>query len=101
LVDGFRQPDLVGGLSELVESAAGFPVLELPLLFELLDAYGQKVLWGAVGWFLATYRKTFFVSDKDLALIEKQVPNKPRPGLLFLDPRGIGRLIHSLVPSFL
>jgi hypothetical protein len=77
LLDGFRRPDLVGGYAEFVESAAGYSVLELPLLFELLDAFGQKVLWAAVGWFLDTYRSTFFVSDDDLALIEKQVPKTP------------------------
>jgi len=33
LIDGFRRPDLAGGLAEFVESAAGFSVLELPLLF--------------------------------------------------------------------
>ena len=74
LIDGFRRPDLVGGLPEFVESAAGLSVLELPLLFELLDTFRQKVLWAAVGWFLDTYQVTFFVSDDDLAFMEKHVP---------------------------
>jgi hypothetical protein len=77
LLDGFRQPNLVGGYAELVESAAGLPVLELPLLYQLLDAYSQKQLWAAVGWFLETYRETFHVSDSDLARMEKQVPKVP------------------------
>lgn len=77
LIDGFRRPDLVGGLAEFIESVAGFSVLELPLLFELLDAFGQKGLWAAVGWFLDTYRTTFYVSDDDLALIDKHVPKAP------------------------
>ena len=77
LIDGFRRPDLVGGLAEFVESVAGFSVLDLPLLFELLDAFGQKLLWAAVGWFLETYRATFFVSDDDLDLISKHVPKAP------------------------
>lgn len=101
LVEGFRQPDLVGGLSELVESAGGFSVLELPLLFKLLDAYGQKVLWAAVGWFLDTYRATFFVSEKDLALIEKHVPKAPQ--YLAKDQRG-GVLVQPwnlIVPAYL
>jgi len=38
LVDGFWQPGLVGGLSELVESAAGFGILDLDLLREVLKA---------------------------------------------------------------
>jgi len=77
LLDGFRRPDLVGGHAELVESAAGFPVLELPLLFELLNAFRQKLLWAAVGWFLETYRATFFVSEDDLVHMEKHVPKAP------------------------
>lgn len=77
LVDGFRRPDFVGGLTEFVESAAGFSVLELPLLYELLDVFGQKRLWAAVGWFLETYKATFFVSDDDLAVIRKHVPRSP------------------------
>lgn len=78
LIEGFRRPDRVGGLGELVESAAGFPVLELPLLFDLLAAYQRKVLWGAVGWFLDTYRETFFVDEQDLVRIEEYVPKAPQ-----------------------
>lgn len=92
LIDGFRRPDLVGGLEEFVESAAGFSVLELPLLFALLDAFGQKVLWAAVGWFLDTYRATFFVSDDDLTFLKKHVPRAPL--YLARDQRG-GVLIHG------
>lgn len=77
LIDGFRRPDLVGGLAEFVESAAGFSVLELPLLLKLLEAFQQKILWAAVGWFLETYRKTFFVGDDDLVLIKKHAPKAP------------------------
>jgi hypothetical protein len=77
LIDGFRRPDLVGGVAEFVESVAGFPVLELPLLFELLDAFGQKGLWAAIGWFLDAYRTTFYVGDEDLAVIDKHVPKAP------------------------
>ena len=77
LIDGFRRVDLVGGVAEFVESVAGFPVLELPLLFELLDAFGQKGLWAAIGWFLDTYRTTFYVGDEDLAVIDKHVPKAP------------------------
>lgn len=91
LLDGFRRPDLVGGHAELVESAAGFPVLELPLLFDLLNAFGQKLLWAAVGWFLDTYRETFFVSEDDLVHMEKHVPKAPL--YLVRDQRG-GTLVR-------
>lgn len=99
LIDGFRQPDRTGGLAELVESAAGFPVLELPLLFELLQAYQRKVLWAAVGWFLETYRETFFVGEKDLARIEQYVPKAPQ--YLARDQRGgvLVRRWNLIVPD--
>ncbi len=101
LIDGFRRPDLVGGLAEFVESVAGFSVLELPLLFELLDAFGQKGLWAAVGWFLDTYRTTFYVSDADLAIIDKQVPKAPL--YLARDQRGgvLVRRWNLIVPDTL
>jgi len=101
LIDGFRRPDLVGGFAEFVESVAGFSVLELPLLFELLDAFGQKGLWAMVGWFLDTYRATFYVSDDDLALIDKHVPKAPL--YLARDQRGgvlVGRW-NLIVPDAL
>ena len=101
LIDGFRQPDRVGGLAELVESAAGFSVLELSLLFELLEAYQRKILWAAVGWFLDTHRETFFVSEEDLAWMEQQVPRAPQ--YLARDERG-GVLIRRwnlIVPEYL
>lgn len=77
LVDGFRQPHLVGGLAELVESAAGFGVLDLDLLKSVLAAYAEKVLWAAVGWFLETYRQTFFVPDDYLNALAKNRPRSP------------------------
>ncbi len=91
----------MGGLAEFVESVAGFSVLELPLLFELLDAFGQKGLWAAVGWFLDTYRTTFYVSDADLAIIDKQVPKAPL--YLARDQRGgvLVRRWNLIVPDTL
>ena len=99
LIDGFRRPDLVGGLAEFVESAAGFPILELPLLYELLDAFGQKMLWAAVGWFLDTYRAAFFVSDGDLVFLEKHAPKAPL--YLSRDQRGgvLARRWNLIVPG--
>lgn len=101
LIDGFRRPDLVGGLAEFVESVAGFSVLELPLLFELLEAFGQKGLWAAIGWFLETYRTTFYVSDADLTVIDKHVPKAPL--YLSRDQRGgvLVRRWNLIVPEAL
>lgn len=77
LVDGFRRPDRMGGLGELVESAAGFGVLDLKLLARLLEAYGEKSLWAASGWFLERYRRTFFTPDDVLAAFERRGPKAP------------------------
>lgn len=101
LLDGFRRPDLVGGHAELVESAAGFSVLEISLLLELLEAFSQKLLWAVTGWFLDTYRSTFFVDEDDLALVERHIPKAPL--YLARDERG-GVLIRRwnlIVPNIL
>lgn len=79
----------------------GFPVLEISLLFKLLHAYRQKVLWAAVGWFLSEYRQTFFVSEDDLTHIEKRVPRAPQ--YLAKDQRGgvLTQRWNSVVPAYL
>jgi hypothetical protein len=48
LVEGFRQLDLVGGVTELVASAGGFGTLDLTLLEEVLECYSVRRLWAAV-----------------------------------------------------
>jgi len=78
LVEGFRHPSLVGGLSELVDSAAGLGVLDLELLDEVLRAYAQRSLWASVGWFLERFRETFFVPPKYLARLEARKPRSPQ-----------------------
>jgi len=77
LLEGFRDADLVGGLEELLESAAGFPVLDLKLLLRLLEAYDEKTLWAAAGWFLERHRSTFYVDDRVLGKLEKHLPKVP------------------------
>jgi predicted transcriptional regulator of viral defense system len=74
LVEGFRRPSLVGGVEELVQSASGFPVLDLELLEEVLKRYGIANLWAATGWFLERFQKTFHVPDKLLAAMERRRP---------------------------
>jgi len=78
LLDGFRNPRLAGGLEELVQSAAGFPSLDLDLLNTLLEAYDQKLLWAAAGWFLERYQTTFRVKDGDLNWPERHRPASPQ-----------------------
>ena len=59
------------------------------------------MLWAAAGWFLELYRKTFYVSDDDLALIEKYVPKAPL--YLARDQRGgvLVRRWNLIVPDAL
>lgn len=78
LLDGFRQPELVGGPEELVESAAGFGVLDLKLVSRLLEAYDERLLWAAAGWFLESYRQRFFVSPEYLGSLERHRPKSPQ-----------------------
>jgi len=78
LVEGFRRPALTGGLEELVESAIGFPILDLSLLEQVLLRYDVAILWAATGWFLERYRKTFEVNEEFLEKIERRCPRSPQ-----------------------
>jgi predicted transcriptional regulator of viral defense system len=74
LVDGMRQPDRTGGLAEVISAAAGFAVLDLDLVRRLLEAYNEKNLWAAVGWFLERHRDHFSVPDDFLRRLERHRP---------------------------
>ncbi len=78
LIEGFRQPSLVGGVSELVASAAGFATLDIDLLAKLLELYAIRRLWAAVGWFLEVNAQSFAVSEADLLRFEQHRPNAPQ-----------------------
>lgn len=86
LVEGFRRPALAGGLEELVNSAGGFPTLDLDLLEEVLRRYDIANLWAATGWFLQSFQKTFHVSDEVLGRLERRRPHSPQ--YLERDSRG-------------
>lgn len=77
LVEGFRQPDLVGGVTELVSSAAGFPTLDIDLLATLLECYSLRRLWAAVGWFLEVHAHAFGVNSAVLERFEQHRPKAP------------------------
>src|SRR2546422_6119167 len=93
LVEGFRKPRMVGGLEELIQSAAGFSSLDLDLLRTVLKAYDQKALWGAVGWFLEQYHRTFRVPEEYLRALERGRPASPH--YLPRRQRGKGGLLVS------
>jgi len=78
LTEGFRRPRLVGGLEELVLSAAGFATLDLDLLEEILERYDVANLWAAIGWFLERMRETFHVSEARLVKHAERVPASPQ-----------------------
>jgi predicted transcriptional regulator of viral defense system len=78
LVEGFRQPERVGGLPELVDSAGGFAVLDLELILEVLQQYDTANLWAATGWFLERFEKTFHVSEEFLDLMARHRPQAPQ-----------------------
>lgn len=78
LVEGFRRPELVGGLSELTTSAAGFATLDLALLERVLNKYASRQLWGAVGWFLERHQSTFHVPAAYLKRLENRRSRSPQ-----------------------
>lgn len=77
LVDGFAAPWWVGGLEELVESAAGFRNLDLDVLDAYLRLLDRRVLDAAVGWFLEQHPEVSRGIDRYLARLERRVPQQP------------------------
>jgi predicted transcriptional regulator of viral defense system len=75
LIEGFRQPNRVGGLAELVDSAAGFAALDLDLVLKILQRYDTANLWAATGWFLERFQKSFYVSE---GVLERMARHRPR-----------------------
>ena len=101
LVDGFSAPRWVGGLEELVESAAGFRDLDLGLLVEYLALLDRQILYAAVGWFLERHPE---VADGSEQLSPRLLPHVPRRPL-YLDrqrPGGkVQRPWNVIVPPHL
>jgi len=89
LVEGFHAPGRMGGVGELVEAAAGFPVLDLDLVFRFLGAFDEKVLWAAVGWFLERHQQSFSVGEEFLGRLERR---RPRSRVYLARVEGRGRL---------
>ena len=101
LVDGFAAPWWVGGLDELVESAAGFRDLDLDLLDAYLKLVDRRVLDAATGWFLERHPEVSTGVSRLLARLEKRKPQQP----LYLGGRRAGghlqRRWNILVPPHL
>jgi predicted transcriptional regulator of viral defense system len=101
LVDGFAAPWWVGGLEELVESAAGFRDLDLDVLDKYLKLIDRRILDAATGWFLEQHPEVSTGVDRFLANLEKRRPQQP----LYLGGRRIGGRLQArwniLVPPHL
>jgi predicted transcriptional regulator of viral defense system len=101
LVDGFAAPWWVGGLDELLESAAGFRDLDLDLLDAYLKLLDRRVLDAAAGWFLERHSEVSTGVTRLLAKLEKRTPQQP----LYLGGRRAGgrlqRRWNILVPPHL
>ncbi len=91
LVEGVRRPDLVGGLPELNTSASGFATLDLGLLEHVLEQYGERKLWAAVGWFLERHQKNFHVPGEHLRRFEAHRPRSP----LYVPRRQRGGVLNA------
>jgi hypothetical protein len=78
LIEGFRHPDRVGGLAELVDSAAGFAALDLDLVLKILQHYDTANLWAATGWFLERFQKSFYVKGEVLERMARHRPQAPQ-----------------------
>ena len=78
LVEGFRRPNLTGGLQELVLSASGFSTLDLNLLEEILARYNVANLWAATGWFLERFHNSFHVPGDLLERLARHRPRSPQ-----------------------
>lgn len=75
LVEGFRNPSRVGGIAELLESAAGIPLLRFPVLEAVLEAYDQRSLWAALGWYLTRQAERL---EPPAELLARCRANRPR-----------------------
>jgi predicted transcriptional regulator of viral defense system len=78
VAEAFRNPPLAGGVEELVESVSGFPALDLHLLWRIVKAYDEKLLWAAVGWLLERSGPVFGATTRFLSDLEKRRPKSPQ-----------------------
>ncbi len=101
LVDGLMRPRWVGGLDELLESAAGFRDLDLDLLGEYLRIFNKRVLYAAVGWFLERHPETTEAPKSFLASLERRAAGSP----IYLASRSKGGSLQArwrlIVPAHL
>jgi predicted transcriptional regulator of viral defense system len=101
LVEGIRQPHRVGGLEELLEAISGVRSLDFNLLQQVLEGYGERKLWAAVGWLAERHREEWSTPDKFLEVCRAHNPKQSQ--YLVRGLRG-GRLVRGwrlIVPETL
>lgn len=101
LVEGLRQPHRVGGLEELLEAMSGVPMLDFNLLQQVLEAYGERKLWAAVGWLTERHREGWSTPDEFLEVCREHITKQSQ--YLVRGLRG-GRLVQGwrlIVPESL
>lgn len=101
LVDGFAAPRWVGGLEELIESAAGFRDLDPDVLHEYLRLLDRQILYAALGWFLTRHPE---VADGSAQLCQRLLPLVPRQPLYLERQRPGGKVQRPwnvIVPAHL
>jgi hypothetical protein len=77
LVEGFKYPNRVGGVEELVKSADAFRKLDGGILSELLDKADQHKLFAAIGWFLSRDTAKWKVDGEFLENLRRRRPASP------------------------
>ena len=78
LIEGFRYPNRVGGVEELVKSAESFRHLDLNTLRPLLDRFNMRKLYAAVGWFLSRDASRWPASGEFLEQLRSKRPASPQ-----------------------
>lgn len=112
LVEGFRSAGSFGGLGEFVSSVSSLTLMDWRLLTEVLNAFGQKKLFAAVGWFLERNQSSLSVPGTLLVQYRKAQPRVPvyldrsmgpvvgAEGWNLLVPERLARMEESGAPEF-
>jgi hypothetical protein len=101
LVEGLRRPGLVGGLDELLDSVAGFPLLDFSLLERILTVYAERSLWAATGWLAERLAESWSTPKEFLERCRRHRPKQNQ--YLVRNERG-GKLVRTwrlIVPEHL
>ena len=74
LVDCLLQPGRAGGLEEVLNSLAGFSVVDAAAMARYLTALNISKAWAVAGYYLETRRSRLFTDESTLSLFESHAP---------------------------